>query len=100
MVKHMILWTFKDEINQEKRNVLKKEIKKSLESLKERISEIIDIHVYIDGLETSNADFMLDSTFANSESLKNYSVHPEHVEVANTKIKPYVKIRSCFDFEI
>ena len=100
MVKHMILWTFKDEINPEEKNTIKKEIKKSLESLKERISGIIDITVHIDGLETSNADFMLDSAFENFDALKNYSSHPEHVEVANTKIKPYVKLRTCFDFEI
>lgn len=98
MIKHIILWTLKEEI--EDKDAIKKEIKKSLESLKERIAGIIDIHVHIDGLETSNADLMLDSTFENFDALKNYAIHPEHVEVANSKIKPFAKVRICFDFEI
>lgn len=43
---------------------------------------------------------MLDSLFENEEALKNYSSNPLHVEVANTKVRPYVKIRSSFDYEV
>ena len=34
------------------------------------------------------------------EALKGYSVHPEHVAVADSKVRPYTKIRSCLDFEV
>ena len=37
---------------------------------------------------------------ANEETLKNYAVHPSHVEVADTKVRPFTKTRSCLDFEI
>ena len=52
----------------------------------------------IEGLESSNADLMLDSTFTDEEALKGYSVHPAHVEVADTKVRPYTQIRLCLDF--
>ena len=32
------------------------------------------------------------------EALKGYSVHPEHVKVANEKVRPFTKNRSCLDF--
>ena len=47
----------------------------------------------------SNADMMLDSTLESPEALKGYAVHPEHVEVANTKIKPFACVRTCLDYE-
>ncbi|MDY6372832.1 MAG: Dabb family protein [Bacteroidales bacterium] len=54
----------------------------------------------INGLETSNADVMLDSTFTDYDSLKAYSVNPLHVEVANTKVRPFTEVRLCLDFPI
>ena len=42
---------------------------------------------------------MLDSTFETPEALKGYSVHPAHVTVANTKVRPYTCQRTCLDFE-
>ena len=41
---------------------------------------------------------MLDSLFENEEALKGYAVHPAHVTVAQGKVRPYTKTRSCFDF--
>ena len=60
----------------------------------------LEIKVNINGLASSNADLMLDSTFDNEEALKNYATHPEHVAVADSKVRPYTKIRSCLDYEI
>ena len=51
-------------------------------------------------LPTSNADVMLDSTFESFEALKNYAVHDAHVDVANTKVRPFTASRMCLDFEI
>ena len=52
----------------------------------------------MDRLASSNAEVMLDSTFESEEALKGYSVHPEHVKVADEKVRPYTKTRSCMDF--
>ena len=100
MIKHVILWTLKDELSSDEKVSIKQGIKEGLESLKGKVPGIVDIRVYIDGLESSNADLMLDSTFESEEALKGYAVHPEHVAVADTKVRPYTKIRSCLDFEI
>ena len=100
MVKHVILWTLKDEYSAKEKASIKKGIKDGLEGLKERIPGIVEIKVIIDGLASSNADLMLDSTFESEDALKGYAVHPEHVAVADSKVRPYAKIRSCLDYEI
>ncbi|MCR5101420.1 MAG: Dabb family protein [Butyrivibrio sp.] len=100
MIKHVILWTLKDELSSEEKEAVKKGIKEGLEGLKGKVPGIVDIKVNINGLDTSNADVMLDSSFESVEALKGYAVHPEHVAVAEGKVKPYTKIRSCLDFEV
>ena len=34
------------------------------------------------------------------EGLKGYSKHPEHVLVADSKVRPFTASRACLDFEI
>ena len=80
---------------------VKKGIKDGLEGLKGKIPGLIDIKVNTeDRLASSTADLMLDSTFENAEALKGYSKHPEHVAVADSKVRPYTASRSCLDFEV
>ena len=80
---------------------VKKGIKDGLEGLKGKIPGLIDIKVNTEGrLASSTADLMLDSTFENDEALKGYSKHPEHVAVADSKVRPYTSSRSCLDFEV
>lgn len=100
MVKHVILWTLKEEYSDEQKKEIKKDIKAGLEGLKGKIPGLVDIQVNIDGLASSNADLMLDSTFEDEASLKGYAVHPEHVAVADGKVRPYTAIRSCLDYTI
>ncbi|MBR4831087.1 MAG: Dabb family protein [Butyrivibrio sp.] len=99
MVKHVILWVLKDELTVEEKSKVKAEIKEGLEGLAGKIPGLIDIKVNINGLETSNADLMLDSSFENEAALKAYAVHPEHVKVADSKVRPYTQLRTCLDFE-
>lgn len=100
MVKHVILWTLKDELSNDEKITVKKDIKDGLEALKGKVPGIVDIKIIINGLDSSNADLMLDSTFEDEEALKAYAVHPEHVKVADNKVRPFTKIRSCLDFEV
>jgi hypothetical protein len=100
MVKHVILWTLKDELSAEEKQKVKAGIKEGLEGLQGKIPGLTEIHVYTNGLETSNADVMLDSTFETFEALKGYAVHPDHVAVADGAVRPYTKLRSCLDFEV
>ena len=80
---------------------VKKGIKDGLEGLKGKIPGLIDIKVNTEGrLASSTADLMLDSTFESAEALKGYSKHPEHVAVADRKVRPYTVSRSCLDYEV
>jgi len=101
MVKHIILWTLKAELSEEEKANAKKGIKEGLEALKGKIPGLIDIKVNVDGrIPSSTADLMLDSTFESAEALAGYSKHPEHVAVADGKVRPFTANRSCLDFEI
>lgn len=100
MVKHIILWNLKEEYSAEEKENIKNGIKAGLEGLKGKIDGLLDIKVYTEGLPSSTCDLMLDSTFVNENALKAYAKHPDHVEVANTKVRPFVAHRSCLDFEI
>ena len=97
MVKRVILWKLKEEI--EDKAAVKAGIKAGLEGLKGVVPGLVDISVKTEGLASSNADVMLDSTFESEAALKGYSVHPAHVEVANTKVRPFTQTRLCLDFE-
>ena len=99
MVRHVIIWTLKDEYSAEEKAAIKAGIKEGLEGLQGKIPGMIEIHVRTEGLPSSNGELMLDSAFENEEALKGYSVHPLHVAVANEKVRPFTKTRSCFDFE-
>ena len=98
MVKHIILWKLKEPLTGEEKERVKAGIKEGLEGLKGKIPGLLDIKVQANGLSSSNADVMLDSSFESEEALKGYSVHPAHVEVADTKVRPYTEIRLCLDF--
>ncbi|MBC5714561.1 Dabb family protein [Roseburia sp. BX1005] len=100
MVKHIILWQLKEEYTQEEKTQIAAEIKEGLESLKGKIPGLLDIHVQTDRLASSNADVMLDSSFESEEALKGYATHPEHIKVADTKVRPHTKNRVCMDYEI
>lgn len=96
MVKHIILWKLKDEFNNDE---VKRGIKESLESLVGVIPGLVEIKVQTETLPTSNVDVMLYSVFESETALKEYAVHPAHVEVADTKVRPFTQTRSCIDFE-
>ena len=95
MVKHIILWKLKEEYNND---TVKQGIKEGLQSLKGKIPGLIEIKVRTEKLPSSTADVMLYSVFENEQALKDYSVHPEHQAVANSKVRPFTQNRSCIDF--
>ena len=100
MVKHIILWQLKDELSDAEKAAVKAGIKEGLEGLAGKIPGLVEIHVNANGLPSSNADVMLDTTFTDAASLKGYSTHPAHVAVADSKVRPYYKTRMCLDYEV
>ena len=101
MVKHIILWTLNPELSEEEKQSVKLGIKQGLEGLVGKVPGLIDVKVHINGrLASSTADLMLDCTLEDEKALKSYAKHPEHLAVANTKVRPYTAQRACLDFEV
>ena len=70
MVKHIILWQFKDELTDDRKKELGNEIKEKLEALQGRIP-----------------------------GLNGYAVYPDHVKIKDGIIAPNVKLRVCIDYK-
>lgn len=99
MVKHVILWKLKEELQGEEKAKVVAGIKEHLEALNGKIPGMISISVQAtELLASSNADVMLDSSFESEEALKGYAVHPAHVAVADTYVRPFTQTRLCLDY--
>jgi len=81
MVRHIVSFNYQEKFdrNQNRENALI--VKNELETLVEKIDGIIELKVYIDSLDTSDRDLVLNSLFKNAEDLAAYQVHPEHQKV-------------------
>ena len=98
MVNHVILWKLKDGLDDPA--AVKAAIKAGLEGLKGVVPGLLEISVRTEGLASSNADLMLDSSFESEAALKGYAVHPAHVAVASGKVRPFVQTRLCLDYQV
>ena len=97
MFRHVILWKLKDGLADAES--VKAGIKEGLEGLVGKIPGLLRVKVETYGAPGSTADVMLDSYFDCEASLRAYAVHPLHVEVADTKVRPFVASRACLDFQ-
>ncbi len=95
MVKHVILWTLKDECDHEQ---VKKDMKQALEALVGVIPGLLVMNIEIHPLPSSNADVMLYSELSDEQALQVYATHPAHVAVADTKVRPFTQTRTVMDF--
>ena len=97
----MILWKLKADFSAEEKAQILAGIKTNLESLAGVVPGLLEIKVNCEKvLASSNADLMLDSTLESPDALKGYAVHPAHVAVANTYVRPFTEVRLCLDYEI
>lgn len=97
MVKHMIIWSFKDGEFDKKAKAL--EIKTALEGLEGKIEGLVKMKIIIDKIDSSSGDIMMDSTFVDNDALKFYQQHPLHKEIANGLVRPAVDLRLSYDYE-
>lgn len=98
MVRHIVAWNYAEGFTMEENRNNAKAMKKELENLKNLIEGIVSIEVSINPLDTSDSDLLLDSIFESEEALKAYTIHPEHVRVGTTFVKPVTRNRKCIDF--
>lgn len=93
MIKHIVTWKLKDDID---KSAVTKNIKKELEGLVGKVENLLSAEVNID---KSGDTLMLDSTLTSFEALKEYQAHPEHVKAADTFVRPYAAQRISVDYE-
>ena len=99
MVKHIVMWKFKDEIADGDKAKLKADMKKNLTELLGKVPGLLSVDFQSELLSSSTHDMALVTELETAEALAGYSVHPEHVAVANTYVRPFVCDRSCLDYE-
>lgn len=99
MIKHIIIWSFKEEMTAEEKAFASSKIKTELEALRGKIDGLIDIKVEVEHLASSTGDLLLDSSFESEEALKGYQENPEHLKAANY-VRSVVGIRRSFDYEV
>lgn len=92
MVKHIVAWTMKPEATAEQ----KQEMKKRLEALAGKISELRKIEV---GIDDGSGTMSLYSEFASEDDLIAYQMHPDHQAVVGF-VRPLVAARSVCDYTV
>lgn len=99
MVRHLILWKLKESLTTDEKSQVLSDMKEQLEGLVGKVPGLVSLKVVINGMASSNADVMLDSVLENVDALNGYQKHPDHVEVANTYVRPFTEVRMCLDYE-
>ena len=94
MLRHIVMWTLKDE----NKVASAQTIKEKLEALQGQVPGLVNVEVGIDlGSIETNYDVVLISDFDNEEALSAYQIHPLHKE-AGAFIKSVATGRSCVDY--
>ena len=98
MIKHIVLFRFKESPSVEEKKKSLKKIKKSLEALRGVVPELKYIEIGINDNPDEKYDLSLISEFESWEDLKAYVVHPEHQKVS-ALIRETMEQRACVDYE-
>lgn len=98
MVHHIVMWKFKPEIEEEKKADIKKAMSENLKALVGRVPGLLSLEFVENPITSSTHEIALVSTMEKVEDIANYAVHPAHVHVADTFVRPYVTERACLDY--
>ena len=100
MVKHLVMWNFKEDFPAEKKEETAREADKRLKALVGQIKGLAFAEMRLNRLPGSSRELLLISELETPEDLDAYQVHPLHVAVAEEVIKPAACDRVCFDYEM
>jgi hypothetical protein len=98
MIKHVVLFKFKSEVELPEKKQKLENIKVLLEQLKESIDCLSFIEVGLNSNPAEAYDLALITEFKTWDDLKAYVVHPEHQKVAAV-IRAILDQRACVDYE-
>ena len=93
MVKHIVLYTFKENVDKNEAVAI---IKAQLEPLVGVIPGLL--HMEIRAAYQGGMDYALYSEFESKEALKNYATHPAHL-AAKDHFWDFLDYRVCADYE-
>ncbi len=99
MVHHIVMWKFKEEIGKEERERRKADMALHLKSLVGKVPGLLSVSFVESPLASSTHDIALVTTMEKAGDVAVYGSHPEHVKVADTYVRPFVKDRACLDYE-
>lgn len=99
MIRHVVMWSIKDEITGEEKMQAVLKMKEMIEALKPVIKEIIECEVGINANPNEKFDISINTVFENFETLKIYNDHPAHQEVVKY-VRSIVNQRCAIDYEI
>ncbi|MEA4857598.1 MAG: Dabb family protein [Solidesulfovibrio sp.] len=102
MIKHIVMWTLKDEAEGRDKAANAAEMKARLLALPARLPLARELEVAIGGdifASVPPTDIVLYTTFDSKEDLQAYAVHPLHLEVVDF-IKKVVAERRVVDIEV
>ena len=97
MVRHIVIWNFKEGFSDTEKRQNALTVKTELENLKKVIEGIIELEVFIDALPSSNRDIVLNSLFEDENALSLYQIHPEHKRVS-AYVGTVLQDRTCIDY--
>ena len=98
MVNHIVMWNFKPEVPENEKEVIKKAMEENLKSLIGKVPGLLTVEFVSNPFSSSTHDIALVTTLEKEEDVAVYGAHPEHVRVADTYVRPYVKDRVCLDY--
>ena len=98
MVNHIVMWNFKPEVPEAEKETIKKAMEENLKSLVGKVPGLLTVDFVSNPLSSSTHDIALVTTLEKAEDVAIYGAHPEHIKVADTYVRPYVKDRACLDY--
>jgi hypothetical protein len=98
MVNHIVMWNFKEEIEESKKESIKKDMEINLKALVGQVPGLLTVEFVSSPISSSTHDIALVTTLEKAEDIAIYAKHPAHVHVADTYVRPFVKDRACLDY--
>lgn len=99
MVHHIVMWRFKEEIEDSRKPELLEAMEENLKGLVGKVPGLLTVEFIKKPIPSSTHDMALVTTLEKPEDVAVYGSHPEHVKVADTYVRPYVIDRACLDYE-
>ena len=100
MIKHIVMWSLKEEYNGQTKNTIANELKTRLLDLENKIPQLKSIAVGINEIHFDrNHDVVLITEFNSFDDLAIYANHPDHLKLVEF-VKQISTARAAIDFTL